>query len=291
MVVDANGNCEFRSDTQEMGQGLHHTYVTIAAGALGLPMESIDIIQGDTARVKSGVGSYGSRSLYVGGAAIAMAAEALIEEARQLGAQLLEVTEEEGEVSYASGIVATADGSRQVSLADIAAAQDLASIAVEAEAEAPFCFPNGCYVCEVDIDSATGQVSIDRFTAVDDVGRVFNPMIVHGQVHGGLAQGIGQALLEQVQYDIASGQLVTGSLLDYALPRASDVPNFDARLDESQPAATNPLGVKGAGESGAVGGPPAVISAIANALPQCSIEDLEMPVTAQKVWQLLGSHT
>ncbi len=289
VIVDAKGQCEFRSGTQEMGQGLHHTYVTIAAGALGLPMESIDVIQGDTARVKSGVGSYGSRSLYVGGAAIAMAAEALIDEARRLGAQLLEVTEEEGEVTYTSGIVETADRSRQVSLAEIAAAQDAASFVVEAEAEAPFCFPNGCYVCEAEIDGETGQVKIDRFTAVDDVGRVFNPMIVHGQVHGGLAQGIGQALFEHVQYDAESGQLVTGSLLDYALPRAGDVPAFDARVDESQPAVTNPLGVKGAGESGAVGGPPAVIAAIANALPQRSVEDLEMPVTAEKIWRLLGS--
>lgn len=287
VVVDAAGHCEFRSGTQEMGQGLHSTYVSIAAGALGLPLESIEVIQGDTGRVKSGVGSYGSRSLSIGGAAVAMAAEILITEARRLGAQLLKVTEEEGEVNYASGVVSTADGSRQVSLGAIAAAQDYASITVEAEAEAPFCFPNGCYVCEVDIDCATGQVRIDSFTAVDDVGRVFNPMIVHGQVHGGLAQGIGQALFEHVQYDPESGQLVTGSLLDYALPRAADVPNFGALFDESQPATTNPLGVKGAGESGAVGGPPAVVSAIANALTGCSIEDLEMPVTAEKLWQLL----
>ena len=286
-IVDVDGGCEFRSGTQEMGQGLHHTYVTIAAAALGLPLESIVVIQGDTDRVKSGVGSYGSRSLHVGGAAIAMAAEALITEARRLGAQLLEVTEDEGEVSYASGKIATADGTRTVTFAEIAAAQDSGSIFVEAEAESPFCFPNGCYVCEVDIDSATGQVRVDRFTAVDDVGRVFNPMIVHGQVHGGLVQGIGQALFEHVQYDNESGQLVTGSLLDYALPRAADVPNFDAYLDESQPAITNLLGVKGAGESGAVGGPPAVVSAIANALPGCTIEDLVMPVTTEKIWRLI----
>ncbi|HCU88672.1 MAG TPA: carbon monoxide dehydrogenase [Gammaproteobacteria bacterium] len=289
VVVDANGRCEFRSGTQEMGQGLHHTYVTIAAAALGLSQESINVVQGDTSLVKSGVGSYGSRSLYVGGAALAMAAEALIEHVRGLGAELLEVTENEGEVRYEKGIVMTADGSRQVSLSEIAASRNSRVINVEAKAEAPFCFPNGCYVCEVDIDSATGRVSIDRFTAVDDVGRVFNPMIVHGQVHGGLAQGIGQALLEHAQYDIDSGQLITGSLLDYALPRASDVPSFEALLDQSEPAVTNLLGVKGAGESGAVGGPPAVVAAIADALPGCSIKDLEMPVTAEKLWGLLAT--
>lgn len=287
VIVDVNGRCEFRSGTQEMGQGLHHTYVTIAAAALGLPKESIDVVQGDTSLVKSGVGSYGSRSLYVGGSALAMAAEALIEHVQRLGAELLEVTDDEEEVRYVKGTVMTADRSRQLSLGAIAASQDSRLITVEAKAEAPFCFPNGCYVCEVDIDSATGWVSIDRFTAVDDVGRVFNPMIVHGQVHGGLAQGIGQALLEHVQYDIDSGQLITGSLLDYALPRANDLPSFDALLDESEPAVTNPLGVKGAGESGAVGGPPAVVSAIADALPGCSIKDLEMPVTAEKLWKLL----
>ncbi len=287
VVVDIQGRCEFRSGTQEMGQGLHSTYLGIAAGALGLPVDAIDVIQGDTARVRSGVGSYGSRSLYIGGAAIAMAAEALIDEARRLGAQLLEVTENDGEVAYANGIVTTADGGRQLTLGEIAAAQDDGTITVEAEAEAPFCFPNGCYVCEVEVDRLTGRVRIDRFTAVDDVGRVFNPMIVHGQVHGGLAQGIGQALFEHVQYDNDSGQLVTGSLLDYALPRAFDVPNIASHLDESQLATTNPLGVKGAGESGAVGGPPAVVSAIANALPGCSIETVEMPVTSETVWRLL----
>jgi carbon-monoxide dehydrogenase large subunit len=235
--------------------------------------------------VRSGVGSYGSRSLTIGGAAIAAAAEKLIVEARRLGAKMLQANEHE--VRYAAGVVATADGAAQVDLGAIAAAQPGATIYVEASAQAPFSFPNGCYVCEVEIDRATGSVRIDRFSAVDDVGRVFNPMLVHGQMHGGLAQGIGQALLEQAHYDPDSGQLLTGSLLDYALPRAADIPWFDACLDESQPATTNPLGVKGAGECGAVGGPPAVVSAVANALPGCGIDSLEMPLTAEKVWRLL----
>jgi len=285
VAVGVNGHCEFRSGTQEMGQGLHSTYLYIAASALGLPLDAIDVVQGDTARVGSGVGSYGSRSLHIGGAAIAAAAEELIAEALRLGAQMLTVSEDE--VRYAAGVVATADGAAQVDLGAIAAAQPRATICVEAAAEAPFCFPNGCYICEVEVDRATGSVRIDRFSAVDDVGRVFNPVLVHGQMHGGLAQGIGQALLETAHYDPDSGQLLTGSLLDYALPRAADIPSFNAHLDESQPAITNPFGVKGAGECGAVGGPPAVVSAVANALPGCGIGALEMPLTAEKIWRLL----
>lgn len=285
--VDAAGRCEFLSGTQEMGQGLHSTYLDIAAGVLELPRGRIDVVQGDTERVTSGVGSYGSRSLFIGGAAIEAAARALIEQACRLGARLLEA--ETHEVGYAAGFVTTVDGTRKVDLAAIAGAQLDAAFRAEGKAEAPFCFPNGCYVCEVEIDRATGRLRIERFTGVDDVGRVFNPVVVHGQMHGSLAQGIGQALFEQVCYDAESGQLVTGSLLDYTLPRADDLPRFEGHLDESQPATTNTLGAKGAGECGTVGGPPAVVAAIANALPECRIEELEMPLTAEKIWRLLNA--
>jgi carbon-monoxide dehydrogenase large subunit len=148
-------------------------------------------------------------------------------------------------------------------------------------------WPNGCHVCEVEIDQETGVVSVVRFLAVDDVGVVINPPIVHGQVHGGIAQGIGQALLEGCRYDEDSGQLLTGSFLDYALPRADDLPDFGVATDESSPCLTNPLGAKGAGEGGSIGAPAAVVSAVLDALRECGVDELEMPIRSEVVWRSL----
>lgn len=283
--LDAKGICTFFSGTQEMGQGLSHTYAGIAADILELPIEQISIQQGDTDIVATGVGSYGSRSLMIGGAAIMLAAKALLDTLQQLGANAFET--EPDNVVYAHGSLSTTDGSQSISIIELAHAQPHNYLDAEATAEAPFSFPNGCYVCEVNIDPRTGVVTIEKFVGVDDLGNVINETLVHGQTHGGLAQGIGQALLEQIVYD-GDGQLLTGSTLDYTLPRADNLPTFDVKFDETQPATTNLLGVKGAGESGAVGGPPAVMSAIFNAIPKDAIQDLQMPLTPKKIWRALN---
>lgn len=284
--VNAQGQCHFYSGTQEMGQGLSHTYAGIAATILEVPISGIVIHQGDTDLIHTGIGSYGSRSLMIGGAAIVNTANALLSKLLEIGANMLET--ETHKVFYERGKVQTLDRSQSVSIGELAGAQVENEIRVEGSAEAPFSFPNGCYVCEVEIEPETGVVRIDKFVGVDDVGHVLNETIVHGQTHGGLAQGIGQALFEQITYD-DDGQLQSGSMLDYALPRASDLPMFEAHFDETQPATTNLLGVKGAGESGAVGGPPAVVSAIANAIPGCDFSHLQMPLTAEKIWRLINN--
>ena len=170
---------------------------------------------------------------------------------------------------------------------ELAAAEPGQDVRATGETEAPFCFPNGCYVCEVEIDPETGGIRIDRFHGVDDAGRVVNAPIVHGQTHGGLAQGIGQALLEEIRYEPRSGQLSTGSMMDYALPRADDLPGFETLLDEEEATSTNMLGVKGAGESGAVGAPPAVASAVLDALRPYGTGHLDMPITPERVWRAL----
>ncbi|MGR8949178.1 MAG: xanthine dehydrogenase family protein molybdopterin-binding subunit, partial [Gammaproteobacteria bacterium] len=284
--IDATGRCTFYSGTQEMGQGLSHTYAGMVAAILELPLENIAIVQGDTDAVKSGIGSYGSRSLMIGGAAVVQAANVLVEKLRAMGANLLET--EADNVHYTRGTVSTNDGDRQVTVGEISAAQPNGKIEVEATAEAPFSFPNGCYVCEVDIDPETGAIRVDKFVGVDDLGNVINETLVHGQTHGGLAQGVGQALFEQIIYSDA-GELLTGSTLDYPLPRADDLPAFNITIDESQPATTNYLGIKGAGECGAVGGPAAVMSAVIDALPSSAVASLQMPLTTEKIWRALKS--
>ena len=246
------------SGTQNMGQGLETAYAQIVAGRLGVPIERVRVVQGDTDRVARGGGSGGSRSLFIGGSAVLGACDRLVADAGP------------GPVDWFER--ARASGGR---------------LAAEGKVKVPaFSWPNGCHVCEVEIDPDTGTIAVTRFTAVDDVGVVVNPMIVHGQAHGGIAQGIGQALAEHARYD-ASAQLVTGSLMDYALPRADDLPPLEVLTDESSPCTTNPLGAKGAGESGAIGAPPAVVNAVLDALAAAGVRHLDMPVTAEKVWRAL----
>ena len=279
------GRVRLYSATQDMGQGLKSSYAQIAGTIFGLPPEAIDVVQGDTAATPEGPGSYGSRSLYTGGAAVAVACETLVERLKTLAAGRLEAPE--ADIVFADAKLTIAGTDRQIAMHDLAAAQPDREVRATGEAEAPFCFPNGCYVCEVEIDPATGKVRIDRFHGVDDSGRIVNAPIVHGQTHGGLAQGIGQAVFEEIRYDPPSGQLLTGSLMDYALPRASDLVGFETLLDEGEPTDTNRLGVKGAGESGAVGGPPAVASAVLDALRPFGIEHLDMPTSPERVWRAL----
>ena len=284
-VATADGRVRLHSATQEMGQGLKSTYAQIAGDILGLPPDAIDVVQGDTAATPEGPGSYGSRSLYTGGAAVAVACETLAERLKALAAERLEASPGDIEIGGAALTIVGSD--RRVAMGALVAAEPDREARATGESEAPFCFPNGCYVCEVEVDPETGAVRIDRFFGVDDVGRAVNAPIVHGQTHGGLAQGIGQAMLEEIRYDPQSGQLLTGSLMDYALPRADDLPEFETLLDEEEPAATNRLGVKGAGESGAVGAPPAVAAALLDALRPYGVEHLDMPITPERVWRAL----
>ena len=284
-VATPDGRVRLHSATQEMGQGLKSTYAQIAGDILGLPPEAVDVVQGDTAATPEGPGSYGSRSLYTGGAAVAVACETLVERLKALAAERLEASPNDIEIGGAALTIVGSD--RRVAMRALVAAEPDGEVRATGQAEAPFCFPNGCYVCEVEVDPDTGESRIVRFCGVDDVGRVVNAPIVHGQTHGGLAQGIGQAMFEEIRYDPESGQLLTGSLMDYALPRADDLPGFKTVLDEEEATATNLLGVKGAGESGAVGAPPAVTAAILDALRPHRVEHLDMPLTPERVWRAL----
>ena len=247
------------SGTQAMGQGLETVYTQLVTAVLAVPPERVRIIQGDTERVPSGVGSYGSRSLCIGGSAIVAAAK--------------------------SWLAAQGPGDPF----SIARAAPGGSISASATATSPFCFPNGCHICEAEIDIDTGTVRIARYIAVDDVGTVVHPAIVHGQTWGGVVQGIGQALMEQVVFDAASAQLLTGSLMDYALPRADALMSMSTALDENSPSTTNVLGAKGAGEGGALGAPPTVAAAVADALREFGVHHIDMPLSPEKIWRSLHS--
>jgi carbon-monoxide dehydrogenase large subunit len=271
-----------RVGTQGMGQGLATSYAQLVGDALGLAPEAITVVMGDTDQVPRSVGSGGSRSLYVGGTAVRDGAVALLAAARPLAAAALEAAA--ADLHYAGGRFSIAGTDRGIALTALAAGQDGGRIGVVQRSEvAGISWPNGCHVAEVEIEQATGRARVTRVTAVDDAGRVVNAMIVHGQVQGGLAQGIGQALIERTHYD-AAGQLTTASFLDYALPRADDLPAMTVLLDERAPCRSNPLGAKGTGEAGAIGVPPAVVAAVVDALGDPAIRHLDMPITAEALW-------
>lgn len=281
----ADGTVELLSGTQAIGQGLATAYAQIVAEHLHIAPDHVQVIQGDTSRVAGGGGTYGSRSLYLGGSAAQAVSQTLASQLITLAAEMFAVAP--GELVIDDGQISVVGSTRAITFGELAERQPERCITCQEKVDAPYTFPNGCYVTEVEIDPATGETKVVRMTALDDVGRVINPMIVHGQAHGGLAQGIGQALWEHAQYDPASGQLMSGSLMDYALPRAEDLPNFEIANDESWPATTNPLGSKGAGESGAVGAPPAIVSAVVDALSPFGVRHLDMPLTSEKIWRAI----
>ena len=289
VVVEAaaEGGITVYSGTQAMGQGLASVYAHMVAHRLGLPLAMVEIVQGDTDRVASGVGSYGSRSLFVGGAAIAHGTQSLLDAARALAATRLEAAEID--LDYADGWFRVAGTDRAVRLFDLARDLPARRIVAAGQATAPFCFPNGACVCEVEIDRETGAVAIVRLVTADDIGTILHPAIVEGQVHGGLAQGAAQALLDSCRFDAGSGQLLSGSLMDYCLPRADDFPFFETSLIEGSPAATNPLGAKGAGECGVVGTPPAVVAAVVDGLRDYGVRHLDMPIRSETVWRILAA--
>ncbi len=276
------------------GQGHETTFAQVVADKLGIPVENVDVVHGDTGRIPFGMGTYGSRSIAVGGSAIMKAIDKIITKGKKIAAHLLESTDEQ--IEFKDGIFSVAGTDKQKTIAEVAFAAyvphnyplDKLEPGLNETAfydPTNFTYPAGSHICEVEIDAETGVTKIVNFTAVDDFGNIINPMIVEGQVHGGLAQGIGQALLEGCVYDPQSGQLLTGSYMDYALPRADDLPSF--KVDTKVTACThNPLGVKGCGEAGAIGAPPAVINAITDAL---GVKDIAMPATSEKVWRAINS--
>jgi len=284
--LDADGRFVFRSGTQEMGQSIADTYRALAAGLLDVSPQRVAIVQGDTGRVRSGIGSYGSRSLYVGGSALRAAALTLRTGLAREAARLLGHSPDT--LAFDDAGVRARGTNAFLTWTALAARADKELLTASATFSAPFNFPNGCHVCEVEIDPLTGVAVVTRFVAVDDVGRVLNRMVVEAQIQGGVAQGIGQALLEECVYDQA-GQLLSGSLMDYALPRACDIPVVEGWLDERWPSPTNPLGVKGAGESGAVGAPPAVVSAVMDALRCRGVKHIDMPLRPIAIWHALRS--
>jgi carbon-monoxide dehydrogenase large subunit len=293
--VHPTGKVTVFTGSHSHGQGHETTFAQVVADKLGIDIDDVDIQHGDTGKIVFGMGTYGSRSLAVGGTAIVKATDKIIAKGKKIAAHLLEASD--ADIEFSNGEFKVAGTDRKKTFAEVALTAyvphnyplDKLEPGLNENAfydPTNFTYPAGSYVCEVEIDPATGVTRIDRFTAVDDFGNVVNPMIVEGQVHGGLAQGIGQALLEGCQYN-EDGQLVTGSLMDYAMPRADDLPQFLVETAKGTPCTHNPLGVKGCGEAGAIGSPAAVINAITDAVWHLRIKDVPMPATPHTVWKAL----
>jgi len=281
---------EVVTGSHSQGQGHETTFAQVASSVLGISLEDISVLHGDTRCTPVGMGTYGSRSLSVGGSAVVLAAKKLIEKGRAIAAHFFYC--QSSEVEFASGVFKHADGEDQITIQEIVRIahaphnypEDLEP-GMEATAfydPKNFTYPSGTHICEVEIDPDTGSVAVVNYTAVDDFGVVVNKPIVEGQLHGGIAQGIGQALWEHVKYDCETGDLITDSFNEYAVPRAELLPSFDISFTET-PCEHNPLGVKGCGESGAIAAPPAVMNAIYSALG----ERVSMPATPEKVWRCI----
>ena len=293
LQVTEEGHIDIKVGTHSNGQGHETTYAQIAADCLGLPLGLFQFRQGDTDDLDSGGGHGGARSMHQGGTAVVMAAEGLIDNARRLAARLLQ-TGVEG-ISYEAGMLRVAASGQEISLEEVARASwetpgdDIAPGLTHKATHMcdRYTFPNGCHLAEVEIDPDTGEVTLDRYVIFDDFGRLLDPRLTLGQVHGGVAQGIGQALFELAAYDADTGQLLTGSLMDYALPRAGDIPAFEGALMPDFPSRANRLGVKGSGQAGAIASPATVMNAVMNALAPLGVSHLDMPATPERVWQAI----
>jgi carbon-monoxide dehydrogenase large subunit len=293
--VQPTGKVSVFTGSHSHGQGHETTFAQVVAGKLGIPMEDVEIIHGDSDSVAFGMGTYGSRSLAVGGTAIVKSIEKIIEKGKKIAAHKLEASAED--IDFAEGKFTVKGTDKSVGFADIALTAyvphvypkdlepglDFSSFYDPAN----FTFPFGCHIAVVEVEKETGKVTLQRFIAVDDVGNVINPMIVEGQIHGGVVQGIGQALLEGAEYD-DNGQLTNGSYMDYCMPRADDFPVFETG-SQVTPCPHNPLGVKGAGEAGAIGATPAVVNAVIDALWSGGhkVKDIRMPLTSERVWKAM----
>jgi carbon-monoxide dehydrogenase large subunit len=269
----------------------------VVSEKLGVPIENIEIVHGDTDRIPFGMGTYGSRSIAVGGVAIVNACEKVIKKGKKIAAHVLQTTDDK--IDFEAGVFKDKASNKTMSIGEVAMTayvphnfpHDTLEPGLDEQAfydPKNFTYPNGCYVCEIEIEQDTGVVTVASFSAIDDFGNVINPMVVEGQVHGGLAQGIGQALLENCVYDNASGQIISGTYMDYCMPRADNLPSFSVGTN-GVACTHNVLGVKGCGEAGAIGAPAAVMNAVVDALAPLGISHLEMPATPQRVWQAIQS--
>ncbi|HLY88949.1 MAG TPA: molybdopterin cofactor-binding domain-containing protein, partial [Acetobacteraceae bacterium] len=281
--------------TQSNGMGHETAYAQIAADLLGMPMETFRYVQADTAKVRAGNGHGGARSMHMGGAALCKAIDTMLDKGRVIAARLLQAEQ----VVFADGRFAVqGEPDRSIDLPALArAARDPANMPDGMETGLDtyvwnlldlITFPNGCHIAEVEVDPETGEVTLERYSAVDDFGTLINPMLTIGQVHGGVAQGIGQAMLEHTVYDPQSGQMLSGSFMDYTLPRAQDLPDFDITLS-GVPTKANPLGVKGSGQAGAMAAPQAIIVAVLDALAPLGVTHIDMPATPERVWRAIRS--
>ncbi|MDR2332084.1 MAG: xanthine dehydrogenase family protein molybdopterin-binding subunit [Burkholderiaceae bacterium] len=293
--VHPTGSVTVFTGSHSHGQGHETTFAQVVAGRLGIPVENVEVVHGDTGRVPFGMGTYGSRSISVGGAAIMKALDKIEAKAKKIAAHLMEASD--ADIDFTGGEFVVKGTDKKIPFAQIALTAyvphnyPLATLEPGLNETAfydptNFTYPAGTYICEVEVDPQTGVVRVDRFSAVDDFGTIINPMIVEGQVHGGIVQGIGQALMENCVYDRETGQLITGSFMDYTMPRADDFPEF--KLDTvCTPCTHNPLGTKGCGEAGAIGSPPAVINAVLDALHPLGVNDFDMPASPSRVWEAI----
>jgi carbon-monoxide dehydrogenase large subunit len=288
--VHPTGTVTVFTGSHSHGQGHETTFAQVVAAKLGIPVENVEIVHGDTGRVPFGMGTYGSRSLSVGGTAIVKAIDKVIAKGKKIAAHLLEAADTD--IEFENGVFKVAGTDKSVPFGSVSLAAyvphnyplDKLEPGLNENAfydPTNFTYPAGSYICEVEVDPETGKVHVEQFVAVDDFGNIVNPMIVEGQVQGGIAQGLGQAMMEGCSYDMESGQLLTGSFMDYAMPRAVDIPNIDIS-NVVTPCTHNPLGVKGCGEAGAIGSPPAFINALTDAL---GVKDIAMPATPERVWR------
>jgi carbon-monoxide dehydrogenase large subunit len=288
--IAEDGLIDLKVGTHSNGQSHETTYAQIAADTLRLPLDRFRFHQGDTDDLAQGGGHGGARSMHQGGTALLMAAEGLIENARRLAARLLQTSIDA--IEYDGGTLRVAATGQEMSLDEVARA----SYAASGEDVAPglacsethlcdrYTFPNGCHLAEVEIDPATGEVTLDRYVIFDDYGRLLDPRLTLGQVHGGVVQGIGQALFEQALYDPDTGQILSGSFMDYTLPRAADIPSFEGHLTPDFPSRANRLGVKGSGQAGAIASPATIMNAVMNALGPLGVTHLDMPATPARIW-------
>ena len=287
IILENNGDITVHIGSQSNGQGHETAFTQIICEFLDVNPEKVKIIQGDSDIISFGSGTGGSRSVPVGGAAIKVASEDIINQGKNIAANKFGV--EVDEISYKESIFLVEGKNLNISIEDLAKESSKPIIASHQWSPPNFTFPNGCHICELEVDKETGKVKILKYTVVDDFGLIINPNLLAGQVQGGIAQGLGQALLENTIYDQDNGQLLSGSFMDYAIPRADDLTNIDIEWN-MVPCETNPLQIKGAGEAGAIGSPPAIINALVNAFKDYNIDHIEMPATSHKLWKILKSN-
>jgi carbon-monoxide dehydrogenase large subunit len=291
--VEPTGKVTVLTGASPHGQGQETSFAQIVADELGVDLDDITVIHGDTAVVPSGIGTFGSRATAVGGTAVFQAAEKVKAKAREIAAHLLEADPED--LVFSAGKFSVKGAPKKaVAIQQIALEAHIAKnlpkkmepglAATTLFEPSNFTFPFGAHICVVEVEPETGRVEIQKYVAVDDCGKVINPLLVDGQIHGGITQGLGQALFEEVVYD-ENGQLLTSSLMDYAVPRAGDLPHFDLARTET-PTPVNPLGVKGVGEAGTIGSTPALVNAVVDALAPFGVTHIDMPLKPEKIWRL-----